>query len=154
MPTPAELQDYLTTHIPLSAAMQVRVAIADTLQVELRAPLAANINHRGTVFGGSMSAIATLACWSALWMRTRDWTPAPHLVVRRSKIDYDHPALGEIRAIARIPPELDWDAITRRYAEWQRTRIMLDANVISGSLAAAHFSGEFVALAPEAGEVR
>lgn len=148
-PSTDDLQDYLTTHIPLSVAMQVHVALADDTQVELRAPLAPNINHRGTVFGGSIATIATLACWSLLWMRTRDWLPAPHLVVRRSKIDYDHPAEGEFRAIARIPPEMDWNAIAKRYAEWRRTRIMLDANVIAGTLAAAHFSGEFVALAPD-----
>ena len=148
-PSTEDLQLYLTTQIPLSAAMQVRVALADDTQVELRAPLAPNINHRGTVFGGSITTIATLACWSLLWMRTRDWTPAPHLVVRRSKIDYDHPAEGEFRAIARIPPEMDWDAIAKRYAEWQRTRITLEANVIAGTLAAAHFTGEFVALSPD-----
>ncbi len=152
MPNTDDLQAYLATHIPLSTAMQVHVAIAEDNHIELRAPLAPNVNHRGTVFGGSIASLATLACWSLLWVRTRDWEPAPHLVVRRSKIDYDHPALGEFRAIARIPPEMDWEAIAGRYSSWQRTRVILEANVIAGTLAAAHFSGEFVALAPEGNE--
>jgi len=109
MPNTDDLQAYLATHIPLSTAMQVHVAIAEDNHIELRAPLAPNVNHRGTVFGGSIASLATLACWSLLWVRTRDWEPAPHLVVRRSKIDYDHPAQGEFRAIARIPPEMDWE---------------------------------------------
>jgi len=35
--------------------------------VLLTAPLAANINHRATVFGGSASAVAILAAWTYLY---------------------------------------------------------------------------------------
>jgi thioesterase domain-containing protein len=56
-----ELQAYLHAHIPLSAAMQVSVDAVAADGVTLRAPLAPNINHRETVFGGSASAVAILA---------------------------------------------------------------------------------------------
>ncbi len=57
--TPSELQTYLHTHIPLSKAMEVEVVQATPDIIELRAPLAPNINHRGTAFGGSISTLAT-----------------------------------------------------------------------------------------------
>ena len=47
--------------MPLSQAMQVTVVEASFQQVVLTAPLAPNINHRETVFGGSASAVAILA---------------------------------------------------------------------------------------------
>jgi len=56
--TPSELQTYLHQHIPLSQAMQFTVVEASLQQVVLTAPLAPNINHRETVFGGSASAVA------------------------------------------------------------------------------------------------
>lgn len=63
---PADLEHYLHDHIPLSKAMAVSVASVAPHEVVLRAPLAPNINHRDTVFGGSASAVAILAAWSLL----------------------------------------------------------------------------------------
>ena len=56
-----QLEEYLRERIPLSRAMAVEVRAADATGVELYAPLAPNINHRDTVFGGSASAVAILA---------------------------------------------------------------------------------------------
>lgn len=67
--SPGELQTYLHAHIPLSGAMQVSVVQAALEGVVLSAPLAPNINHRDTVFGGSASAVASLAAWSLLHTR-------------------------------------------------------------------------------------
>ncbi len=61
-----ELERYLQDRIPLSRAMAVEVRTASPAGVTLFAPLAPNINHRDTVFGGSASALAILAAWSAL----------------------------------------------------------------------------------------
>ena len=60
------LEHYLRARIPLTASLGVRVAEANLDCVQLSAPLAANINHSGTVFGGSAAAVATLAAWSLL----------------------------------------------------------------------------------------
>jgi thioesterase domain-containing protein len=60
-----ELQRYLHERIPLSRAMAVEVRAATAEGVEIYAPLAPNINHRDTVFGGSASAVAILTTWSA-----------------------------------------------------------------------------------------
>ncbi|RYE53550.1 MAG: hypothetical protein EOP18_08925, partial [Rhizobiaceae bacterium] len=49
--------------------MQVRVVAASVERVTLSAPLAPNINHRATVFGGSASAVAILSAWSLLHLR-------------------------------------------------------------------------------------
>jgi thioesterase domain-containing protein len=144
--TASELQTYLYAHIPLSAAMQVEVVQATPDIIELRAPLAPNINHRGTAFGGSISTLATLACWSLMRVRTDGLEPAPHLVVRRNSVEYLAPILGEIRAMVHFPQDADWAAMQAQYQSKGRARLTLEAQVLSGDTVAARFSGEFVAM--------
>ena len=55
-----QLERYLYKHIPLSAAMQVSVQKMTAKSLTLHAPLAPNINHQQTVFGGSASTLAGL----------------------------------------------------------------------------------------------
>lgn len=143
----AELQTYLHGHIPLSKAMQVEVIHATHDLIELAAPLAPNINHRGTAFGGSISTLATLACWSLLRVRTDGMQPAPHLVVRRSSVEYNAPILGEMRARVHFPADADWPALQAIYTSKGRIRIKLEAEVLSGNTVAARLHGEFVAMA-------
>ena len=54
--------------------MGVEVIEAAWNGVTLRAPLAPNINHRETVFGGSASAVAILAAWAILYVRLQQGT--------------------------------------------------------------------------------
>ncbi len=145
--SPSELQTYLHTHIPLSKAMEVKVVQATPDIIELRAPLAPNINHRGTAFGGSISTLATLACWSLLRVRTDGMQPAPHLVVRRNSVEYNAPVIGELRAIVRFPDDADWGGFLAAYASKGRARVKLDAEVLAGDVVAARLHGEFVAMA-------
>ena len=51
--------------------MQVAVVSAAADAVTLSAPLAPNINHRSTAFGGSVSTLAILSAWSLVNLRLR-----------------------------------------------------------------------------------
>ncbi|PSB47247.1 YiiD C-terminal domain-containing protein, partial [Chamaesiphon polymorphus] len=59
-----DVEQYLHEHIPLSKAMAVSVSSIDSSGVILSAPLQPNINHRSTVFGGSISAVSVLSAWT------------------------------------------------------------------------------------------
>ena len=61
-PGPAALEAFLHEKIPLTRAMGLRVAESSAARLVLEAPLAANVNHLGTAFGGSLHALPTLAC--------------------------------------------------------------------------------------------
>lgn len=103
----AEFQQYLYDHIPQSAAMQVsveRIGIDDSI---LSAPLAPNINHRDSVFGGSASSIAILAAWAHLHMRIRAEGLGPTLVIQRNSMAYDAPVLGRFTARAMLDEVAD-----------------------------------------------
>mgnify|MGYP006388543281 CR=1 FL=1 len=69
--TADELERYLHREIPLSAAIGVRVEVAGPGGVVLAAPLEPNVNHRGTAFAGSISALGMLTAWATVQLRLR-----------------------------------------------------------------------------------
>jgi len=140
------LQTYLHSHIPLSAAMQVEVAHASPESVTLLAPLAPNVNHRGTAFGGSIATLATLAGWSLLRVRLDGFEPLPHLVIQRSSIEYLHPISGSFSATVAYPADADWPAFMASLHSKGRARLELAVNVIANDQTAARMVGTFVAL--------
>jgi hypothetical protein len=74
----SELERYLCKHIPMASVLGVNVRQASLDSVIVGAPLSRNLNHRGTVFGGSASAVAILAGWLLLDVRLRTTGVAPN----------------------------------------------------------------------------
>ncbi|THK38165.1 thioesterase [Ensifer sp. MPMI2T] len=147
--TPLELQAYLHTHIPLSAAMQVEVVKADWENVLLRAPLAPNINHRETVFGGSASALSILAAWSLLHLRLRLSGVATRLVIQSNRMDYLQPIAGSFSACSSLEDADQWPAFMRLLERRGRARLVVRSDLLAEDEVAGFFSGEFVALGYE-----
>lgn len=144
--TGAELEAYLHGHIPLSAAMQVSVDAVDAQGVTLRAPLAPNINHRETVFGGSASAVAILAAWSLLHTRMLADGIAARLVIQSNTMDYALPILGEFTARSSLEQPEQWSRFTRTLARMGRARTRVAAVLESDGQMVGRLTGEFVAL--------
>jgi thioesterase domain-containing protein len=143
--TEAELQTYLHDHIPLSRAMAVQVASVAESRVVLSAPLAPNINHRDTVFGGSAASVATLAAWSLLHVRLQSAGLPSRLVIQRSTMDYLLPMAGDFTAIATLEAQTGWDAFMRMLTRKNRGRIKIGAVLECHGERAGVFEGEFVA---------
>ena len=144
--SPRELEAYLHEQIPLSKAMQVSVAEASPDRVVLGAPLAPNINHRETVFGGSAAAVAILACWSLLHARLAGAGLESRLVIQRNTMSYALPIAGAFTATATIASPEAWAAFTRMLERKGRARIKVGSLIEHGGRTACRFDGEFVAL--------
>ena len=144
--SPTELEKYLHAHIPLSMAMQVSVVSVNEEAVVLAAPLAPNINHRETVFGGSASAVAILSAWSLLHTRLVGEGIASRLVIQRNSMSYELPIDGRFTARAFLDRPADWPAFTRMLARKGKARIAASAVLEYGGQVAGRFSGEFVAI--------
>lgn len=141
------LRRYLRDHIPLAAAMDIGVRAADELEVTLEAPLAPNINHRDTAFGGSVAALAILAAWSLLHLRLRAAGIANRLVIQRSTVDYELPIAGAFTARAALAEPARWEPFVKLLQRRGKARIAVLAALEHEGRIAARFSGEFVALA-------
>jgi len=141
-----ELELYLHEHIPLSKTMGVKVNNADWSRVELAAPLAPNINHRETVFGGSASAVAILAAWSLIHVRLRQEGIASRLVIRRNVMNYDRPMVDTFTAETHTTPPEVWKRFISTLKRRNRARITIAATLNCRGEKAGTFEGEFVAL--------
>jgi len=150
VPSLADTESYLHEHIPISRALGVTVVRADADGVELRAPLAANINHRSTVFGGSAISVAILAAWTLVHLWTMDLGRLGRLgryrvVIRRSEMDYRAPIQGDFSATCTTPPGV-LDRFTRSLERHRTARVDLTARVSSGDIEAGSFAGSYVAI--------
>jgi thioesterase domain-containing protein len=143
--SPSELERYLREHIPLTRTMQVSVIVVRKEEVVLGAPLAPNINHRETVFGGSASALAILAAWSLLHTRLRSEGIASRLVIQRNTIDYDFPMHGAFTARSFLERPMEWERFKRMLTRKGKSRIAVSAELEYSGKVVGRFNGEFVA---------
>lgn len=149
--TAAEVEAYLHRHIPLSAAMGVQVAECTAAGVTLAAPLAPNVNHRATVFGGSISAVAILAAWSWLHFALRAAGEPARLVIQSNRIDYLAPVAGDFTARCEgVSPER-LKVFLATYRRHGRARLEVTARLDYRGAVAATFTGEYVAVRLPAG---
>jgi thioesterase domain-containing protein len=146
---PSDLAQYLHEHIPLSRAMQVAVVEVTADSITLAAPIEPNVNHRGTVFGGSISAVAILAAWSLLHTRLSGEGVACRLVIQRNSIDYLKPVDADFTATSLPPAAGDWLTFTRMLARKGVARVTIRCLLKCSGATVAEFEGEFVALAKQ-----
>lgn len=142
----AELERYLHEHIPLSRAMAVSVVSATPTEVLLSAPLAPNINHRDTVFGGSASAICILAAWALVHVRLREAGVVARLVIQRNTMEYLHAVDGVFSARAFFAGEQEWQRFMWTLQRRRRARVDINAALESAGRTAGTLEGTFVAL--------
>jgi len=143
------VERYLHEYIPLSAAMGVRVEIATVERVQLSAPLAPNVNHSETVFGGSAAALATLAAWTLLHLRLEEAGCDARLVIQRSSMEYERPIAGDFEAICRFSDETAWERFRATLERRARARLTLTAHLARAGHRVASFEGDFVALSQD-----
>lgn len=138
------LQDYLDHSIPLVSQMQVRVEEYSADVLALSAPLAPNRNHIGTVFGGSLNGLATLACWGAVWLLLHGRNA--HIVIHEGNMKFSRPATDTFHARCALPAREAAEDFVNRYLHKGRARIALTADVTCNGERVAEFSGSFAAL--------
>jgi thioesterase domain-containing protein len=146
VPSPAEVEAYLHRHIPLSADMGVAVVACEDAGVTLRAPLAPNINHRATVFGGSVSAVTILAAWTWLHFSLRAAGHTSRLVIQRNTVEYLRPVAAGFEVHCPGLPAAQFTQFLRMLDRHGKARATLTAVLRCEGEQAAEFSGEYVAL--------
>jgi thioesterase domain-containing protein len=145
IPSVAEVEAYLHRHIPLSAGMGVRVLVCDADGVTLHAPLAPNINHHSTAFGGSTSAVAILSAWTWLHFALLSAGRTSRLVIQRNTVDYLAPVTGDFEACCTGLPVAEFEEFLHTLERYGKARATLGAVIICGGEKAAVFSGDYVA---------
>jgi thioesterase domain-containing protein len=140
------LQAYLHEHIPLSKAMGVQVVNASVTGVTLAAPLAPNINHRETVFGGSASAVAILSAWALLYLRLTHEQLHARLVIQKNTMTYEQPIPARFTTSSTITDTVAWDRFVHTLRRRGRARITVESLLYCNGAEVGKLEGDFVAL--------
>lgn len=141
------MEDYLHAHIPLSAAMEAHVVSVEPDGVTLTAPLAPNLNHRSTAFGGSVATLAILAGWTAVHLGLHRSDLNAHTVIQRSDVTYLEPVIHDFEARVRPLDPAGWRRMSRALARWGRGRIPVTVDVTSEGATVARLQADYVVLA-------
>ena len=141
--------DYLQARIVREFALAKHIGVivesADDGAVILRAPIATNVNYKGSAFGGSLYSIAVLTGWAWVtrYLATRSF--CADAVIQESNMRFLVPVYGELRASAAAPSGAQIDKFRRMLLRAGRGRIPLRVEIHEGQVLATIFEGVFAA---------
>lgn len=141
------LESVLHGDIPLTREMGVEVLDWQGQRLRLRLPLEANVNHKSTMFGGSLYCAAVLAGWGWLHLRLRELgVEDGHIVIQEGQISYPLPVTGPAIAECAPPEDKTWERFIATYQRRGRARLTLRTQVFNAGSAepAVKFNGQYV----------
>lgn len=141
-----QLEAYLHAHIPISKSMGITVEPSSLQKVILAAPFENNINHKKTVFGGSLHAVATLACWSLLHLNLKDLHDHIQIVITKSHIEYLAPVEGDFKAICHMPEPDKWQYFLKTLQRKGKARIQLSAQIHYNNKLSVDYQAQFAVI--------
>jgi thioesterase domain-containing protein len=141
------LESVLHHDIPLTRDMGLRVLDWREQQLSLYLPLDPNVNHKSTMFGGSLYCGAVLAGWGWLHLRLKEeGITDGHIVIQEGQISYPLPVTGDATAICPAPDERVWKKFLAMYRRYGRARLVLQTRIVNvgSDIDAVTFSGQYV----------
>ncbi|MDR2871682.1 MAG: thioesterase domain-containing protein [Xanthomonadaceae bacterium] len=140
------LREYCRS-IPLTNAMQVEIDDYTGQSLRLHAPLAPNINDKGSAFGGSLTSLLTLAGWSLVVLRLAQENLSAEVYVADSTIRYLAPLYDVLQAEAQLAEGESWDAFLTMFRQRGKARCRIVARIaLPNGGDATTLEGRFVAL--------
>jgi thioesterase domain-containing protein len=140
-----ELQDVLLTEIPITRYLGISVESYDATSLVLKAPLANNMNHKGTAFAGSLNSLITLSGWGLFWLVLRENRLSARIVIQDSKCDYLLPVTSDFFASCSKPEAAQIERLVRTLQEKGKARLELNAAIFQNQQLAVSFKGRYVA---------
>ncbi|HEX5693468.1 MAG TPA: YiiD C-terminal domain-containing protein [Arenimonas sp.] len=135
--------------MPPVRAMQVRAVRYDGRSLDLRAPLAHNLNDKGCAFGGSLVSLMTLAGWGLMTLKLREAGFRADVYVADSQVRYLAPLYADLAASATLATDVDWSSVLQAWQARGRTRAGVAASVSApDGTVVAEMQGRYAALRP------
>lgn len=136
---------WLHREIPLTAAMQIDSVEFDGERLSLHAPLAPNLNDKGTGFAGSTSGLATLSGWCVitLWLQSRGIEA--DVMIARSEIEYRAPLMTDLNTQVELPDAASLEQFEQRLLDRGRARLPLQVTLGEPNAPVLVLSGDYAA---------
>jgi len=141
-----DLETSLHRDIPLTRSMGLQVIECNGHGLLIRAPLAPNINHAATAFGGSLAAATTLVSWGMLWLVLKQLNKSARIVIQESNISYLRPVTQDFIARCEYPSEAQVNRLLYTFERYGKGRIELQSEIYEHNKPCVGFRGRFVIL--------
>ncbi|MDF7822893.1 YiiD C-terminal domain-containing protein [Pontiellaceae bacterium B12227] len=120
-------------------AMQIAVSKHWKNGIELSAPLAANLNDKGTAFAGSISSMLTLAGWALITHQLNEGGVSAEVMVVESSAHYSSAVRTDLKSVAEVSEE----EIARVFRELEtcgRSRVRIESTLPGHASMTASFA--------------
>lgn len=144
--TAGDIEKYLYENIPISKVMGVSVTRAEDDSIHMCAPFEPNVNHRGTIFGGSAGTLSILTAWAVVYRRMRQQGLNGNIVIQSNCVDYEKPMTHNIHAICHSPEQKIWERFETGLRRWNKARVILHAKIFCKGELVGRFEGKYVAI--------
>lgn len=135
----------LYRQVPLLRHSALEITEIDRDAVQLWAPLAANGNHHGTAFGGSLSMLGIVAGWLLAYAGQDSPQPTRNIVIADSHTRYLSPLKEDLVIDAQWRPA-DGDRYRQQLAAGQRAEVAIQSRAGASDQAAICQDNRFVAV--------
>ena len=146
-----DLQKYVYEHIPIIKTNNFKIEVKDKVIVCVKGLYQEHINHRESVFGGSLSTALTLSAWGyiRLLMENKGLAKAI-IVVKRQEVEYLKPVTRDFVSYSRPVAAEDLAKFFTMLKKFKKGRLHIEAYVTHENDPAVltRFKGEFVVVIP------
>ena len=145
------LQEQVRVDIPITDWMQLEITAWDSDSLRMFAPLAPNVNDKGCAFGGSLTSVMTLACWSLVKLAMDQRGLVCDIYVQDSEVRYLAPVWEDFSAEARLAYGNAFDEFFATLESRGKARLSAHCEVrLADGSVAASLNARFVALRRDA----
>lgn len=141
-----EVLEYVQEHIPITTHLGVTITGYDGSSLCVEAPLAANLNHRQSAFGGSLSAIAILSGWALLFIKLRELQIRSRLVIQKTEFDFGAPVTADFEAHSELPSSEKCERFFMMLEKKGKARMVVESKVTCNGQPCGFHRGTFVAV--------
>ncbi len=138
------IEEIIHTEIPLSTQMGISIESFNGDEIVVKAPLAPNINHKNTAFGGSLYNVSVLTGWAMVYGILLRKNIKAHVVIQHSEIDYSMAIQSDIIGKCKMPSKEVVEKFISTFQKRGRSRILLDVEIKNENQIAVSFSGKYV----------
>ncbi|MFK8012171.1 MAG: YiiD C-terminal domain-containing protein [Marinicellaceae bacterium] len=117
------LQDFLHQSIPITQDMGLMVDNVSGNTLKVRAPLSNNINDKGSVFGGSSSALMIIAAWSLIKIKCDENNIDADIVIHKNETIWQRALYADLIIEAQLKQEYNFKQIKKTIEDKRHQRI-------------------------------
>jgi len=149
----AQLTQLLQQQIPLSRALGITLTDYRDRRLSVSAPLAPNINHKQTAFGGSLYSVAVLAGWALVNLRLSEYSTQlqqrAEVVIYHSDMSYLAPVNHDFVATVRQSEPLRQARFIERLLRHGKSSCLESIEIFQQDMLKARLNAKYVVVLPK-----